>query len=111
MGLTVPACHVFSAEISAAPGLETSDQTRLLPPYKLLLLNDDIHSMDFVVEVLVKVMKWDLGKAVEVMLTAHHQGQAILLVAALEVVELKHEQVASMREGDKGSLRCVIEPA
>lgn len=99
------------AKNNAVPEAETAGQIRLMPPYKLLLLNDDFHSMDFVVNVLTKVMRWDVPKALDVMLDAHNHGKAIVMIGPLEVVELKHEQMLSLREGDKGPLHCVIEPA
>ena len=95
---------------SALPEADTADRVQLLPLYKLLLLNDDYHSMDFVVETLTKVMRWALAKAMEVMLLAHHEGKAVVMIGPLEVVELKFEQLTSLREGEKGPLRCVIEP-
>lgn len=102
----------FRASMSSAlPEADTADRVRLMPPFKLLLLNDDYHSMDFVVDVLTKVMRWALPKAKEIMLVAHHEGQAVLMVGPLEVVELKFEQVTSLREGEKGPLRCAIEPS
>lgn len=94
---------------NALPEVDTSDEVRLMPPYKLLLLNDDYHSMDFVVDTLIKVMRWALTKAMEVMLLAHHEGQAVVMVGPLEVVELKFEQLTSLREGEKGPLCFLIE--
>ena len=95
---------------SATPEADTANQIQLMPPYKLLLFNDDFHSMDFVVEALSKVMRWDIPKAMGVMLLAHHQGQAVLMVGPLEIVELKMEQLVSVKEGAKGPLRCAIGP-
>jgi ATP-dependent Clp protease adaptor protein ClpS len=103
--------HLPRFHASASPETEVAGATRLLPPYKLLLLNDDYHGMDFVIETLVKVMRWPASKATEVMLAAHHEGQALLMVGPLEIVELKHEQIRSVSEGKKGPLICVIEKA
>src|ERR1700691_1072685 len=56
---------------------EVSNQQRLLPPYNVILMNDDDHSMDFVIEVLRKVFGFDMPKCVQLMLTAHETGLAI----------------------------------
>jgi ATP-dependent Clp protease adaptor protein ClpS len=90
---------------------------RLLPPYHVILLNDDHHSMEFVVGVLVKVLGCPDEQAVVLMLEAHHSGRAVIWTGPKEVAELKAEQVQTFHEvraadGAKlGPLGCVIEPA
>jgi len=86
-------------------------QTRFPPNYHVILLNDDYHSMGFVIVVLQKVLRCVLGKAMEIMLEAHNKGQAIIWTGNLEQAELKQEQVRSFKEADFGPLGCLIEPA
>jgi len=90
-------------------------ETRLAPPYNVVLLNDDHHSMEFVVMVLSKVFGYQLEKCVQLMLTAHTSGRAIIWSGSKEVAELKVEQVQTFHEmkGEKdiGALGCDIEPA
>ena len=49
-------------------------KTRRLPPYHVILLNDDHHSMPFVMEVLCKVLGCPVERAFELMLLAHNSG-------------------------------------
>jgi ATP-dependent Clp protease adaptor protein ClpS len=92
-------------------------RTRRLPPYHVILLNDDHHSMEFVVEVLCKVFGWPTEQAIQHMLEAHTSGRAVLWTGPKEVAELKQEQVTTFHEtrgrdgADLGPLGCVIEPA
>src|SRR3954466_10286787 len=91
-------------------------RTRLLPPYHVVLGNDDHHSMDFVVNVLRKVLGVPLEKALELMLEAHTTGRAVIWTGPKEVAELKAEQVHTLHEvrdggNDLGPLTCTIEPA
>ncbi len=92
-------------------------QTRRQPPYHVILFNDDDHSMEFVVDVLRKVIGCQLESAVALMLEAHHSGQAVIWTGAREVAEQKAEQVHSFhetreRDGAKlGPLGCIVEPA
>lgn len=103
-------CRLISnSSASAVPDTDFRPVTRLLPPYKLILLNDDHHGMDFVVEVLMKIMRWPVERAMQSMMEAHQSGLTILMVGTLEVVELKYEQITSCHEGVKGPLGCVIE--
>lgn len=91
--------------------------TRLLPPYNVILLNDDHHSMEFVIGVLTKVLGCSNERAFQLMLEAHESGRSIIWTGSKEVAELKQEQVITFHEirdegaRDLGPLGCVIEPA
>lgn len=92
-------------------------RTRLLPPYNVILENDDHHSMEFVVEVLCKVLNCPAERAIQLMIEAHTTGRAVIWTGSREVAELKAEQVMSFhetrdRDGAKlGPLGCYVEPA
>jgi ATP-dependent Clp protease adaptor protein ClpS len=90
---------------------------RLLPPYHVILFNDDHHSMEFVVGVLCKVLGCPEEEAIQLMLEAHHSGRAVIWTGPKEVAELKAEQVQTFHEtraadgAPLGPLGCAIEPA
>jgi ATP-dependent Clp protease adaptor protein ClpS len=92
-------------------------RTRRIPPYNVILMNDDHHSMEFVVEVLCKVLGCASERAIQLMLEAHTSGRAVIWTGTREVAELKAEQIQTFtetRESDGahlGPLGCVIEPA
>jgi len=92
-------------------------RTRRVPPYHLVIGNDDHHSMEFVVDVLRKVLGVPLERAMALMLEAHTTGRAVIWTGPKEVAELKAEQVHTFHEvrepgrTDLGPLTCTIEPA
>jgi ATP-dependent Clp protease adaptor protein ClpS len=77
------------------PEQDTDTKTRRQPPYAVILHNDDTNTMDFVVMVLRKVFGYTVEKCVELMLVAHKQGRAVVWIGALEVAELKADQIRS----------------
>jgi ATP-dependent Clp protease adaptor protein ClpS len=77
------------------PDEETETRTRRQPPYAVILHNDDVNGMDFVIGVLRKVFGYTIPKCFELMLEAHEKGRAVVWVGALEVAELKADQVRS----------------
>jgi ATP-dependent Clp protease adaptor protein ClpS len=97
------------------PKTRKKSKTRLLPPYNVILLNDDFHSPEFVIEVLFNVFAYQIEKCAQLMLEAHETGRSIVWSGSKEVAELKHEQVRTFsekRDGqDIGPLGCEIEPA
>jgi ATP-dependent Clp protease adaptor protein ClpS len=92
-------------------------RTRRIPPYHVVLANDDDHSMEFVVGVLRSVLGVTVERAVALMLEAHSSGRAVIWTGPKEVAELKAEQVHTFHEKrdrdetDLGPLGCTIEPA
>lgn len=109
-----------STEPMVAPP-ETAPQedvrSKLLPPYHVILANDDVHSMEFVVDVLRKVLGVTVERAAQLMLEAHNSGRAVIWTGPKEIAELKAEQVHTFHEVrkpqnvDLGPLTCTIEPA
>jgi len=91
-------------------------RTRRIPPYNVILENDDHHSMEFVIEVLCKVLGCSLERAFLLMMEAHQSGRAVIWTGTREVAELKAEQILTcpeIREGGRnlGPLGCSVEPA
>jgi len=96
---------------------EVNTRQRLLPPYHVILFNDDDHSTDFVVDVLRKVFSVSAERAFQLMMAAHETGRVIVWTGAKEVAELKQEQMITFHEirqrdnKDLGPLEVTIEPA
>ena len=83
----------------AAPALlpkldfDTDTETRRQPPYAVILHNDDITGMDWVILVLRKVFGYTVEKCYDLMLNAHETGRSIVWTGSLEVAELKADQM------------------
>jgi ATP-dependent Clp protease adaptor protein ClpS len=98
------------------PEIDSESATRRQPPYAVLIHNDDHNGMDFVVAVLQKVFSYPLEKCVQLMKEAHESGLAVVWVGALEVAELKAEQIVSCgadprsASNRKQPLRVTVEP-
>jgi ATP-dependent Clp protease adaptor protein ClpS len=104
--VTMPAAPRTEVKTDAA----TEDQTRLAPLYKVLIHNDDVTTMEFVVYVLQEVFKKPLQEAVEIMLTAHETGVALVAVLPLEQAELRVDQAHSLARAAKYPLALTYEP-
>lgn len=91
-------------------------RTRRIPPYNVILENDEHHSMQFVIEVLCKAMGYSVERSFQLMMQAHNSGRAVIWTGPREGAELKQEQVLTFHEerGDGrtlGPLGCSVEPA
>ncbi len=81
-------------EQAPAVGSDPDVETITLPPYRLMLHNDDVNSMDHVVEALLRcVPELPPEEAVRIMLAAHSDGVALVLVCPLERAELYRDRL------------------
>ncbi len=65
------------------------------PPYAVVLLNDDEHTFQYVVETLAKVFGYPLEKCYSLTEQVHHQGRGIVWSGTRELAELKRDQIRS----------------
>ena len=74
--------------------------------YAVILHNDDVHSMDFVVDSLLKsVPGLTQPEAINIMLETHQTGQGLVIVCPLEQAEHYRDRIRSF------TLSCTIEKA
>jgi ATP-dependent Clp protease adaptor protein ClpS len=84
------------AEVAAPEATpDERTRTRRQPPYAVVLHNDDLNGFDFVVGVLRKVLRYARRKAYLLTLNAHLKGRSVVWTGALEVAELKADQIRS----------------
>lgn len=74
---------------------KTPTKPKSLPPYKVLLHNDDVNDMHHVAVTIIMLtpLKWD--QALERTTEAHYKGVSLLLVTHKELAELYQEQFTS----------------
>ena len=90
---------------------ETIDAVEIKEPrmYKVLLLNDDYSSMEFVIKVLMQIFHHSFEKATEIMLSVHEQGKGLCGVYTYEIAETKVAHVRKMAKEEKFPLRAIME--
>ena len=89
---------------------------RRLPPYNVVLLNDDDHTYDYVIEMLSSVFGYNPTKGYCMAHQLNPQGRVIVLTTHKEHAELKRDQIHAFGrdwrlERCAGSMSAVIEPA
>lgn len=69
------------------PGAATAAQTRLADVWRVVVLNDPVNLMSYVVMVLKKVFGFDEAKARRHMLEVHEKGRSVLWAGVREQAE------------------------
>lgn len=87
------------------------DQLKEPTLYKVILLNDDYTTMDFVVNVLETVFYKTPAEAYRVMMQVHTQGKGLCGVYPFEVAETKVDTVHDLARDSGFPLRASLEEA
>jgi len=77
--------------------------------YKVILLNDDYTTMEFVMEVLESVFEKSPAEAYRIMMHVHTNGRGVAGIYAWEVAETKTETVISLARRAGYPLQAVTE--
>lgn len=85
-------------------------QEELDKPYRVIILNDDVTTFEFVIVALVTVFELEPSEAERVALTAHVEGEALVAVLPLEEAKEKVFRVQYAARQHGFPLEFVIEP-
>ena len=80
---------------STQTGTVTSGDVLTAPdiPWNLVIWNDPVNLMSYVVFVFMRVLAFNKEKATKHMLEVHHQGKSVVATETREKAELYHQQI------------------
>jgi ATP-dependent Clp protease adaptor protein ClpS len=82
--------------IETTPDIGIERKEGILPPWSVILHNDDHNEMLYVVRSLIKsVPKLGATRATQIMLEAHNRGKAVVTTCPLELAELYRDRLES----------------
>ncbi|MDR1971087.1 MAG: ATP-dependent Clp protease adapter ClpS [Treponema sp.] len=93
--------------------LADRSEERLRKPdnYRVILLNDDYTTMDFVVAILISIFQKNDEEASRIMLDVHQRGRGMVGFYPWDIAQTKAEQVHAAAERKGFPLRCIVERA
>lgn len=108
--------HVAAPDEQTVERTDTTPQTIHLPPYHVVLLDDDDHSYEYVVEMLTKLFGHSVATAFQMAREVDQAGRVIVDTTTKERAELKRDQIhgygADWRIAHcRGSMSAEVEPA
>ena len=99
----------FDPDVEESTGAETGLEIKEPPMYKVLLLNDDYTTMEFVVEILMHVFHKSSEEAVRIMLNVHHRGAGVCGIYPYEIAQTKVDTVERLARDNGFPLKCIME--
>ena len=97
------------------PGAEIDEQVALIPQYHVILLDDDDHTYDYVVEMLTGLFGHTEETAYRMAREVDMRGRVIVETTYKERAEMKRDQIQSYGPDwriarCKGSMSAIVEP-
>ena len=89
--------------------IESQTEIKEPPLYRVILHNDDYTTMEFVVEILMKIFHKGREEAEEIMWTVHEEGRAVCGIYTFEIAQTKAEQVKVLARQHSFPLLATIE--
>ena len=86
------------------------EEQKLAPLYRIIIHNDDVTPMDYVVGILMKEFDREYEQAVKIMMEAHHTAAALVMVCGEEEATRRVERAHSLARTQKYPLTFSIEP-
>lgn len=107
---------VRMANPSIAPETESLEREQLTPLYRVVLLDDNDHTYDYVIEMLQEIFIFSLEQAYRHAEEVDRSGRTVLITCELPAAEFARDQIHAYGPDwrlprSMGSMSAVIEPA
>ena len=101
---------------SVAPDTEIREANELVPLYRVVLLDDNDHTYDYVIEMLQHIFIFSLDQAYRHAEEVDRCGRTVLITCELAEAEFGRDQIHAYGrdwrlERSRGSMSAVVEPA
>jgi ATP-dependent Clp protease adaptor protein ClpS len=100
----------------AAPEAETIERDQMVPLYRVVLLDDNDHTYDYVIEMLQKIFVFSLDESYRHAEEVDRTGRTVLITCELPEAEFSRDQVQAYGPDwrlprSQASMQAIIEPA
>jgi ATP-dependent Clp protease adaptor protein ClpS len=107
---------VASSPTITSPRIEIAGEVAKNPLYRVVLLDDDDHTYDYVIEMLQKIFIFTAEQALQHAQEVDSMGRTVLITCELPEAEFARDQVQGYGPDwrlprSKGSMSAVLEPA
>lgn len=92
-------------EIELDSELEVSEPKK----YKVILLNDDYSTMDFVIDILTNIFRKTEAQSTQIMLNIHNKGKDVCGIYTHEIASTKVLQVKRLAREKGFPLKAIME--
>ena len=107
---------IASGQTITSPRIEISGEIARSPLYRVVLLDDDDHTYDYVIEMLQAIFVFSLDQAYRHAEEVDRSGRTVLITCELAQAEFARDQIQSYGRDprlprSRGSMSAIVEPA
>jgi ATP-dependent Clp protease adaptor protein ClpS len=99
----------INSDVADIVKVDNRQRVRKPSKVRVVLLNDDYSTMEFVVYILETIFLKPPAEAVQIMLKVHNEGRAVCGTYTYQVAEAKVAAVHSEARANGYPLKCIIE--
>lgn len=104
------------SKTTVSPETRVVEREQLVPLYRVVLLDDNDHTYDYVIEMLQKLFIFTLDEAFRHAEEVDRSGRTVLITCELPQAEFARDQIQSYGPDwrlprSKGSMSAMVEPA
>lgn len=104
------------SKTTVSPETRAVEREQLVPLYRVVLLDDNDHTYDYVIEMLQKLFIFTLDEAFRHAEEVDRSGRTVLITCELPQAEFARDQIQSYGPDwrlprSKGSMSAMVEPA
>ena len=101
---------------AVAPDTEVVERDQLVPLYRVVLLDDNDHTYDYVIEMLQRIFFFSMEQAYRHAEEVDRCGRTVLITCELDHAEFARDQIQGFGRDWRlprsvGSMAAVVEPA
>ena len=101
---------------SVSPETEVMERDQLVPLYRVVLLDDNDHTYDYVIEMLQKIFNFTLEQAYRHAEEVDRSGRTVLITCERAEAEFARDQILAYGPDwrlprSQGSMSAIVEPA
>jgi ATP-dependent Clp protease adaptor protein ClpS len=91
-------------------------ETTQQPPFKVVLYDDDLHTFEYVIEMMRKVFGYPKARGLEIAMEVHNSGRVVTFVGSKEPAEFYCDSIRAYGPDPRiprssGSMSATVEPA
>ena len=108
--------HVVESTLLPLGNTQVRQRDRTVPQYRVVLLDDNDHTYDYVIEMLQKLFYFSLDQAYQHAEEVDRSGRTVIITCELREAEFARDQILAYGRDprlarSRGSMSAVIEPA
>jgi len=90
-------------------GIDTEIELQEPKKYKVILLNDNYSTVEFVIQVLMQIFKKNLEEATAITMSIHENGRGVCGIYTYEIAQTKVAEVRANARKAEFPLKAIVE--